>query len=159
PAPDPRHAAHLCLHDDPWLVSLRGGCGGAVAAALDLPGSYQPGPHVLVLVGDTRAPLPRRRTAPASRGEAAMSRLAPTLQAYSPQRLIGQLRVSPNTAAAYRDAWRLLLQFVQAEVGKEPSELDITDPDAPTIVAFLDHLEQERHNGIRTRNARLSAVR
>ena len=48
---------------------------------------------------------------------------------------------------------------MQAKAGKEPSELDITDLDAPTIVAFLDHLEQERHNGIRTRNARLSAVR
>ena len=88
-----------------------------------------------------------------------MSTLAPSLEAYFTQRLIGQRRVSPNTVAAYRDAWRLLLQFVQAKVGKEPSELDITDLDAPTIVAFLDHLEQERHNGIRTRNARLSAVR
>ena len=48
---------------------------------------------------------------------------------------------------------------MQAKVGKEPSELDITDLDAPTIVAFLDHLEQERRNGIRTRNARLSAIR
>ena len=82
-----------------------------------------------------------------------MSRLAPSLEAYFTQRLIGQRRVSPNTVAAYRDAWRLLLQFVQAKVGKEPSELDITDLDAPAIVAFLDHLEQERHNGIRTRNA------
>ena len=88
-----------------------------------------------------------------------MSRLAPSLEAYFTQRLIGQRRVSPNTVAAYRDAWRLLLQFVQAKAGKEPSELDITDLDAPTIVAFLDHLEQERRNGIRTRNARLSAVR
>ena len=68
-------------------------------------------------------------------------------------------QVGPPDVAAYRDAWRLLLQFVQAKVGKEPSELDITDLDAPTIVAFLDHLEQERRNGIRTRNARLSAVR
>ena len=88
-----------------------------------------------------------------------MSRLAPSLEAYFTQRLIGQRRVSPNTVAAYRDAWRLLLQFVQAKAGKEPSELDITDLDAPAIVAFLDHLEQERRNGIRTRNARLSAVR
>ena len=88
-----------------------------------------------------------------------MSRLAPSLEAYFTQRLIGQRRVSPNTVAAYRDAWRLLLQFVQAKAGKEPSELDITDLDAPAIVAFLDHLEQERHNGIRTRNARLAAVR
>ena len=70
-----------------------------------------------------------------------MSRLAPSLEAYFTQRLISQRRVSPNTVAAYRDAWRLLLQFVQAKAGKEPSKLDITDLDAPTIVAFLDHLE------------------
>ena len=37
-----------------------------------------------------------------------MSRLAPSLEAYFTQRLIGQRRVSPNTVAAYRDAWRLV---------------------------------------------------
>lgn len=88
-----------------------------------------------------------------------MSRLAPTLEAYFTERLIGQRRVSPNTISAYRDAWRLLLHFVQGRSGKEPSELEITDLDAGTIVAFLDHLEKQRRNSIRTRNARLSAVR
>ena len=48
---------------------------------------------------------------------------------------------------------------MQAKVGTEPRRLDIADLDARAIVAFLNHLEQERHNGIRTRNARLSAVR
>ena len=43
--------------------------------------------------------------------------------------------------------------------GKEPSELDLADLDAPAVGAFLDHLEHERHNSARTRNARLAAIR
>ena len=38
-----------------------------------------------------------------------MSALAPTLQAFFTERLIGQRRASPNTVAAYRDTFRLLL--------------------------------------------------
>ena len=37
--------------------------------------------------------------------------------------------------------------------------LDIDDLDAPLIGAFLDHLEHERDNSVRTRNARLAAIR
>ena len=61
--------------------------------------------------------------------------------------------------AAYRDAWRLLLGFAQQRTGKQPSELDVADLDAPLIGAFLEHLEAERHNSVRTRNARLAAIR
>jgi integrase/recombinase XerD len=88
-----------------------------------------------------------------------MSALAPTLEAYFTDRLIGQRQASPNTVAAYRDAWRLLLRFVHAQSGKEPAQLDLADLGAPVIGAFLEHLEQERHNSARTRNARLAAIR
>jgi len=88
-----------------------------------------------------------------------MTALAPTLEAWFTGRLVGQRHASPNTIAAYRDAWRLLLTFVQSEAGKAPSQLDIADLDAECISGFLDHLEKERHNGVRTRNARLAAVR
>ena len=88
-----------------------------------------------------------------------MSALAPTLEAFFTERLIGQRNASPNTVAAYRDTWRLVLRFARARTGKEPSRLDLGDLDAPLIGAFLDHLEQERHNTARTRNARLSAIR
>ncbi len=88
-----------------------------------------------------------------------MSSLAPTLEAWFTDRLIGQRHVSPNTVAAYRDGWRLLLQFAHARTGKEPAQIDIADLDAPLIAVFLDHLEQQRHNSVRTRNARLCAVR
>ncbi len=88
-----------------------------------------------------------------------MSALAPTLEAFFTERLVGQRQASPNTVAAYRDAWRLLLRFAQARTGKEPSQLDIGDLDASLVASFLDHLEQERHNSARTRNARLAAIR
>ena len=87
-----------------------------------------------------------------------MSTLAPTLQAYFTDRLIRQRQASPHTVAAYRDAFKLLLVFAQHHTGKTPSQLDVSDLDAPLIGAFLDHLEVERHNSIRTRNVRLAAI-
>lgn len=88
-----------------------------------------------------------------------MSALAPTLEAFFTERLIAQRQVSPNTIAAYRDTLRLLLGFAARRTGKQPSELGVCDLDAPLIGAFLDYLEQERGNGARTRNARLTAIR
>ena len=88
-----------------------------------------------------------------------MSALAPTLETYFTERLIGQRHASPNTIAAYRDAWRLMLRFVCARTAKQPCQLDLADLDAPLIGAFLDHLEVDRHNSARTRNARLAALR
>jgi site-specific recombinase XerD len=88
-----------------------------------------------------------------------MSALAPTLQAFFTDRLIGERQASPHTIAAYRDTLRLLLNFAAEHAGKPPSLLDIDDLDAPMIGAFLDHLEQERRNSVRTRNARLAAIR
>jgi site-specific recombinase XerD len=84
--------------------------------------------------------------------------LAPTLEAFFTQRLAGQLQASPHTIAAYRDTFRLLLHHARARTGKKPSQLDLADLDAPAISAFLDHLEHDRGNAIRTRNARLAAI-
>jgi site-specific recombinase XerD len=84
--------------------------------------------------------------------------LAPTLEAFFTQRLAGQLQASPHTIAAYRDTFRLLLHHAQARTGKKPSQLDLADLDAPAISAFLDHLEHDRGNAIRTRNTRLAAI-
>jgi integrase/recombinase XerD len=87
-----------------------------------------------------------------------MSALAPTLEAFFTGRLINEKGASPNTIASYRDTFRLLLGFAQRHTGKPPSKLEIEDLDAPLIAAFLDHLEHERANGPRTRNARLAAI-
>lgn len=87
-----------------------------------------------------------------------MTALAPSLQAYFTERLIGQRQASPNTIAAYRHAFRLLLHFVSERTGTAPSALDIQALDAPLIAAFLDHLERHRGNTIATRNNRLAAI-
>ena len=88
-----------------------------------------------------------------------MTALAPTLEAFFTERLMCQRQASPNTIAAYRDAWRPLLGFAAGRTGKQPSELDVANLDASLIGAFLEHLEVERHNSPRTRNARLAAIR
>ncbi len=87
-----------------------------------------------------------------------MTALAPALQAYFTDRLITQRGSSPETVAAYRDAFRLLLRFAHDQTGTQPFELDLDDLDAPLIGAFLKHLEQDRGNSPRTRNARLGAI-
>jgi site-specific recombinase XerD len=87
-----------------------------------------------------------------------MTALAPTLQAFFTDRLVGQRNASPNTIAAYRDTLRLLLAFAARRLGRQPSELDLGQLDADLITTFLAHLESERHNSIKTRNARLAAI-
>ena len=87
-----------------------------------------------------------------------MSPLAPALQSFFTDRLIRQRHVSSHTIAAYRDSLRLLLGFASAQTGVAPSALDLADLDAPLIGGFLDHLETERCNTVRTRNARLAAI-
>jgi site-specific recombinase XerD len=87
-----------------------------------------------------------------------MSALAPTLQAFFSERLIGQRHASPNTIAAHRDTFRLLLAYASKRLGRHPCQLEVGELDAPLIAAFLAHLETERGNSVRTRNARLAAI-
>ena len=87
-----------------------------------------------------------------------MTPLAPALQEWFTDRLLTQRNCSPETIAAYRDTFRLLLAFAHERTGKQPFQLDLDDLDAPLIGAFLAHLEQERGNTVRTRNARLGAI-
>jgi site-specific recombinase XerD len=81
------------------------------------------------------------------------------LQAFFTDRLLQQRRASPHTIAGYRDTFRLLLHFAVEQLGKTPTELAVEDLDAPFVGRFLDHLEAERGNSARTRNARLAAIR
>ncbi|MGI8624284.1 MAG: tyrosine-type recombinase/integrase [Solirubrobacteraceae bacterium] len=87
-----------------------------------------------------------------------MTALAPTLQAFFTDRLTNQLGASAHTIAAYRDAWRLLLTFTAVRTGVAATKLDIGDLHAALIGEFLNHLENERGNSIRTRNSRLAAI-
>ena len=87
-----------------------------------------------------------------------MTALAPALQAYFTDRLIAQRAASPNTIAAYRITFRLLLTFTAQRTATAPSKLDLDTLDAKLISAFLDHLEHARGNSPATRNNRLAAI-
>ena len=73
--------------------------------------------------------------------------------------LIAQRGVSGRTVCSYRDTFRLLLLYGQANTKKPPERLTLDDFDAPLVLKFLDHLEKERKNTARSRNNRLAAVR
>jgi integrase/recombinase XerD len=87
-----------------------------------------------------------------------MTILAPVLEAFFTDRLMTQRQASPNTVAAYRDTFTLLLGYTFGHTGKHPAQLDFSDLDAPLIGAFLQHLETDRGNSVTTRNARLAAI-
>jgi len=80
------------------------------------------------------------------------------LQRFFTDRLMQQRQASPNTIASYRDSFCLLFKFAQQRLNKTPSALSIEDLDAPFIGAFLDHLQKDRGNSARSRNARLAAI-
>jgi len=81
------------------------------------------------------------------------------LQAFFTDRLLKQRKASPHTVIAYRNTFRMLLRFASERLGKAPSRLMLTDLDAEFLGEFLDHLERDRGNTARTRNARLAALR
>lgn len=88
-----------------------------------------------------------------------MTMLAPTLEAFFSDYLMKQRRASPHTVASYRDSFCLLLVYLQSQSAKKPDQLEFEDLDASIIAAFLDHLSKNRANSVRTRNARLAALR
>ena len=73
--------------------------------------------------------------------------------------LMQQREVSPHTIASYRDTFRLLVTHAARILGKPPQDLSLEDIHADFVSGFLHHLEHERANGVRTRNARLAAIR
>lgn len=87
------------------------------------------------------------------------TQFAKLLQGFFADRLIAQKNASPRTVAAYRDTFRLLFQYAERKRGKPPAALTLNDFDAPLVLDFLTHLESVRHNTVRSRNARLAAVR
>ena len=85
--------------------------------------------------------------------------LATLLERFFRQRLVAQRQSSPATIAGYRDSLRLLLCFVATQTGKKPNQLTIENLDRDSVLAFLDSLEHDRGNCVRTRNTRLAAIR
>ncbi|CAN5191701.1 tyrosine-type recombinase/integrase [soil metagenome] len=85
--------------------------------------------------------------------------IGPLLQKFFVDYLCTQKRSSPETVSSYRDTFRLLLQFIHNKYKIEPVALRIEDVTVPLILDFLDYLEKERKNSVRSRNLRLAAIR
>ena len=80
------------------------------------------------------------------------------VQDYFLRRLVQQRGASNRTVESYRDTFRLLFGFIEQRTGRPASALQLADLDAPLVLDFLEHLENDRGNTARTRNARLAAI-
>jgi len=88
-----------------------------------------------------------------------MTSLAPHMVAFIRDYLPTERGCSAHTCTAYAYTFQLLLRFAAERIRSSPSSLTIEQIDAPTVVAFLEHLETVRANSARTRNARLAAIK
>ena len=88
-----------------------------------------------------------------------MTDIAPHITAFLRQRLGVERAASPHTCDTYAYAFQLLFAFASQKLGIPPSALQIEHIDAPLVLAFLEHLQSNRSNTPRTRNARLTAVK
>jgi site-specific recombinase XerD len=84
---------------------------------------------------------------------------ASLVQQFFAEYLVAQRAVSPRTVACYRDALKLFLDFAGHRLRVAPTALRLSDITSELILGFLDHLEHERHNAVRSRNLRLTALR
>ena len=66
---------------------------------------------------------------------------------------------SKNTIMAYRDAFVLLFQYMEQEKYIKPKKICLNDLGKTVIIDFLNWLETVKGNSIKTRNARLAAIR
>jgi integrase/recombinase XerD len=80
-------------------------------------------------------------------------------QAFFAEHLTQQRAMSPCTVAAYRDAFVLFLDFAERQLHKQPTAIRLAEITPALILRFLDHLEHDRGNVVRSRNARLAALR
>jgi integrase/recombinase XerD len=72
--------------------------------------------------------------------------------------LAGLRGCSPNTIASYRDTFKLLIAFFRDDRSLPPEKLTLNHIDTAAITAFLNWLENSRHNSTSTRNQRLAAI-
>jgi integrase/recombinase XerD len=87
------------------------------------------------------------------------STLGPLLYGFFEEHLKAQKGVSDATVKSYRDALRLFLQFVARDRRGRITRIQLADLTAVKVRQFLTALETERHNHIRSRNQRLTALK
>src|SRR5947209_6177531 len=85
--------------------------------------------------------------------------IAPHLTAFLRERLPLQRGASVHTCDSYAYTFQLLFAFASQRLGMAPSALCLEHLDAALVMDFLAHLEAERGNSARTRNARLAAIK
>ena len=83
---------------------------------------------------------------------------AKALSNYLSLYLPGQRNVSTNTIKSYRDTFKLFLIYCQQSRHRSVDRLCLKDIDKSLVLGFLDWLEQQRRNGISTRNQRLACI-
>lgn len=66
-------------------------------------------------------------------------------------------KASPNTVAAYRDAFRLFFAWLEADRGVAATDASVADVTAENVNAFLVSLEEDRGCSPATVNCRLTA--
>ena len=86
------------------------------------------------------------------------SEFSTLIQKFFLERLLSQKNASPQTVAAYRDTFKLFFAFAEQQLKKCPAKLTLNDFNAKLVLQFLDYLESNRANSIRSRNARLAAI-
>ena len=88
-----------------------------------------------------------------------MTKLAPPLSTFLLEHLPRDRGASRHTIESYTTSFRLFAVFAADRHGIRPCALEVGHLDVDTILAFLDHLENERGNGVHTRNIRLAALK
>ena len=84
---------------------------------------------------------------------------AALVQQFFIEYLVAQRALSPRTVACHRNVLMLFLDFVSRKPGKAPTAMRLADIRAELILGFLEHLEHERKNAVRSRNLRVTALR
>ncbi len=88
-----------------------------------------------------------------------MSDLARPLATFLSEHLPRDRGASPHTIASYTATFRLLVVFAARRQAVRPCQLQVRQLDTAMLLAFLEHLESDRDNSVRTRNARLAAIK
>lgn len=84
--------------------------------------------------------------------------IASLLHAFFHEWMGKQRNLSHHTVCSYRDTWKLFLRFTSKHKRREIEELSLADLQADQVLAFLEHLEEDRKVSIGTRNCRLAAI-
>ena len=95
---------------------------------------------------------------PTSRTQRTPPSFAALVQSFFTEYLTQQRAMSPRTVATYRDGFVLFLDFATVQLHKQPTTMKLQDITPALILAFLDHLERDRGNAVRTRKDRKSVV-